>query len=331
MQRTFQVLRVDETSKGQFEFRIEQKSLQDLPEGNTLIRVEYSSLNYKDALSATGNRGITRAYPHIPGIDAAGKIEESDSKYFNPGDQVIVTGFDLGMNTWGGYSEYIRVPDKWVLPLPKGLTPRKAMELGTAGLTAGLSVLELLKNGIKSKDKILLTGATGGVGIISLSVLSQIGCRVTAVTGKKDYHELLRKMGASEILSRHQLQEKNQKALLKGEYAGAVDVAGGSTLAAVLKRMRYKGIVTCCGMVDSSKLETTIYPFILRGVRLIGIDSAECDLKLKKEVWNKFAANWKFDFLPECLTECTLEEVPHYIEKMLRGETIGRVVVKTAR
>ena len=328
MEQKFKALRVYETSKDQFEFRIEHKNIQELPEGNTLIKVEYSSLNYKDALSATGNRGVTKAYPHTPGIDAAGIIEESDSEQFQPGDPVIVSGYDLGMNTWGGYSEYIRVPDKWVLPLPKGLTTREAMVLGTAGLTAGLSVSGLLENGVKTDDKIIVTGATGGVGLISLLTLNHIGFRVTAFTGKEDHFEFLRELGASEVYPRNELHENNNKPLLKGEYAGAVDVAGGNTLAGILKRIQYGGVVTSCGLVDSPKLETTVFPFILRTIRLIGIDSAECSLNKRKEIWDHFATDWKIEFPEQSITESTLEEVPHYIEKILKGEITGRVIVK---
>mgnify|MGYP006285441463 CR=1 FL=1 len=328
MEQKFKALRVYETSKDQFEFRIEHKNIQELPEGNTLIKVEYSSLNYKDALSATGNRGVTKAYPHTPGIDAAGIIEESDSEQFQPGDPVIVSGYDLGMNTWGGYSEYIRVPDKWVLPLPKGLTTREAMVLGTAGLTAGLSVSGLLENGVKPDDKIIVTGATGGVGLISLLTLNHIGFRVIAFTGKEDHFEFLRELGASEVHPRNELHENNNKPLLKGEYAGAVDVAGGNTLAGILKRIQYGGVVTSCGLVDSPKLETTVFPFILRTIRLIGIDSAECSLNKRKEIWDHFATDWKIEFPEQSITESTLEEVPHYIEKILKGEITGRVIVK---
>jgi putative YhdH/YhfP family quinone oxidoreductase len=315
-------------SKDQFEFRIEHKNIQELPEGNTLIKVEYSSLNYKDALSATGNRGVTKTYPHTPGIDAAGIIETSESEHLQPGAPVVVNGYDLGMNTWGGYSEYIRVPDKWVLPLPKGLTTREAMVLGTAGLTAGLSVSGLLENGIKPNNKIIVTGATGGVGLISLLTLNHIGFSVHAFTGKEDQFEFLREIGASEVHTRNELLEENKKPLLKGEYAGAVDVAGGNTLAGTLKRIQYGGVVTCCGLVDSPKLETTVFPFILRSIRLIGIDSAECSLNKRKEIWDHFAKDWKIEFPEQSITESTLEEVPHYIEKILKGEITGRVIVK---
>ncbi len=328
MKEKFRALRVHETSDGQFESGIERKNIQELPEGNTLIRVEYSSLNYKDALSVTGNRGVTKAYPHTPGIDAAGIIEKSDSEHFKAGDKVIISGYDLGMNTWGGFSEYIRVPDKWVLPLPKGLTTRKAMELGTAGLTAGISVSGLLENGIKPDDKIMVTGATGGVGMISLLILNHIGFSVIAFTGKENHFEFLRNIGASEVQPRKELHEYNNKPLLKGEYTGAVDVAGGNTLAGILKRIQYGGVVTCCGLVDSPELETTVFPFILRSIRLIGIDSAECSLNKRKEIWEHFATDWKFEFPEQSITECTMEKAPHYIEKMLKGEITGRVIVQ---
>ena len=328
MNKTFNALRVKENENKQYVSTIETKSIEDLPEGDTLIKVEYSSLNFKDALSASGNKGVTRSYPHTPGIDAAGTIEESENASFKKGDKVIVTGFDLGMNTWGGYSEYIRVPSDWVLHLPENLSPKEAMILGTAGMTAGLSVSELLINQIEEDGNIIISGATGGVGLISLAILASQGFNVTAVTGKQDMHDTLKKLGAAKIISREKLQEKADKPLLKGEYAGAIDVAGGKTLDSILKRLKFDGIATCCGLVDSPKLETTVFPFILRGIRLIGIDSAETDIKHREKVWNMFANEWNVQLPGELVTEVTLEELPEYIDQILEGKIKGRVVVK---
>jgi len=328
MDKTFKALRVQEDENQKYKTVIESRSIDDLPEGDTLIKVEYSSLNYKDALSASGNKGVTRNYPHTPGIDAAGSIVESANSKFKKGDKVVVTGFDLGMNTWGGYSEYIRVPSEWVLHLPENLSPKEAMVLGTAGMTAGLSVSELLMNNIEEDGKIIVTGATGGVGLISLAVLSSQGFNITAVTGKKDMYDTLKDMGASQIISREKLQEKAEKPLLKGEYSGAIDVAGGKTLDSILKRLKFDGTATCCGLVDSPKLETTVFPFILRGIRLIGIDSAETDIKQREKVWNMFANEWKVKLPDELITECNLEKLPSYIKKIFEGKIKGRVIVK---
>ncbi len=328
MNKTFKALRVYEEDNQEYKTVIETKSIDDLPEGDTLIKVEYSSLNYKDALSASGNKGVTRNYPHTPGIDAAGSIVESDNSKFKKGDKVVVTGFDLGMNTWGGYSEYIRVPSEWVLHLPENLPPKKAMIIGTAGMTAGLSVTEVLLNKIEEDENIIVTGATGGVGLISIAILASLGFNVTAVTGKHDMHDTLKKTGAAKIISRETLQEKAEKPLLKGEYAGAIDVAGGKTLDSILKRLKFDGVATCCGLVDSPKLETTLFPFILRGVRLIGIDSAETNIKHREKIWYMFANEWNIEFPEELITECTLEELPKYINSILDGKIKGRVVVK---
>jgi len=328
MKSTFKALRIQEQSDNTFTKSIETHNIEDLPDGDTLIKVEYSSLNFKDALSASGNKGVTKQYPHTPGIDAAGTIVESERTTLKEGDKVIVTGFDLGMNTWGGYSEYIRVPSEWILRLPEHLSPRNAMILGTAGLTAGLSVSHLLLNNIEEDGKVIVSGATGGVGLISTAILAFHGFDITAVTGKKDMHETLKKIGANHVISREELQEKAHKPLLKGIYAGAIDVAGGKTLDSILKQLKYDGIATCCGLVDSPKLETTVFPFILRGIRLIGIDTAESNIKFREKVWKMFAQEWKINLPDDLIHECHLDELPTYIDRMLAGKIKGRVVVK---
>lgn len=328
MSGTFKALRIHEEANKEYKPVIETKSFDDLPQGDTLIKVEYSSLNYKDALSASGNKGVTKKYPHTPGIDAAGTIEESGNARFSKGDKVVVTGFDLGMNTWGGYSEYIRVPSDWVLPLPENLSPKEAMILGTAGMTAGLSVSELFLNKIEEDGKIIVSGATGGVGLISLAILASQGFNVTAATGKKDMEPILKKIGATEIISREELKENADKPLLKGEYSGAIDVAGGKTLDSILKRLKFDGIATCCGLVDSPKLETTVFPFILRGIRLIGVDSAESNIKHREKVWRMFANEWKIKLPDELITVCNLDTLPSYINQILEGKIKGRVIVK---
>ncbi|HFD39509.1 MAG TPA: acryloyl-CoA reductase, partial [Anaerolineae bacterium] len=261
---SFEALVVHEMEDGTFRRRIERRSLADLPSGEVLVRVHYSSLNYKDALSATGHRGVTRRYPHTPGIDAAGVVESSDSDAFQPGDPVVVTSYDLGMNTPGGWGRYIRVPAEWVVPLPAGLTLRESMILGTAGFTAALSVHRLQHEGITpDRGAVLVTGASGGVGSLAVGILHRIGYRVVAATGKAEAEPFLRDLGAAEVVPRQQVLDDSPRPLLKGRWAGVVDTVGGAYLASVLKAVQLHGAVTCCGLVASAEFSTTVYPFIL--------------------------------------------------------------------
>ncbi|MFP4448805.1 MAG: YhdH/YhfP family quinone oxidoreductase [Bacteroidales bacterium] len=323
----FRAIRVYEKEDGEFGQEIQQCNLDELPANNTLIRVRYSSLNFKDALSATGHKGVTKQFPHTPGIDAAGEIVETTSTDFKVGEEVIVTGFDLGMNTWGGFSQYIRVPDSWLIHKPERMSMKYAMSLGTAGLTAGLSVSELFLNDVEDRGTIVITGATGGVGIIALTLLSRYDYKRVVVSGNKKKYDLLEKLGADQIIPREKFYNEKNKPLLKGEYSGAIDVAGGKMLSTLLSKMSYGGTVTCCGLVDSPELHTTVFPFILRGIRLIGIDSVESDLHYRKKIWHMFANEWKFDFYPETIHEIGMEQVPEYIPKILNGEITGRTVI----
>ena len=328
MAEKFKALRVHKNKEGKYEQHLEEATFDELPQNNTLIRVRYSSLNYKDAMSSIGNKGVTKKYPHTPGIDAAGEIVETNSTDFKIGEEVLVTGFDLGMNTWGGFSQYISVPDSWIIQKPERLSLRHAMSLGTAGMTAGLAVSELFLNDIKERGKVIITGTSGGVGTIALTVLSKYDYQVIAVSGNEKKYELIKKLGAKKIITREELKQKLDKPLLKGIYDGAIDVAGGDTLASILKRTTHGGTVISCGLVDSPNLNTTVFPFILRGIRLIGIDSEECEINYRKKIWHMFANEWKFEFLDETLSEITLEEVPDYIPKILNGKITGRVVIK---
>jgi acrylyl-CoA reductase (NADPH) len=307
---------------------IREQSLDDLPPGDLVIRVHYSSLNYKDALSATGHPGITRKFPHTPGIDAAGEVIFCRDGSFARGDKVIITGHDLGMNTAGGWGQYIRVPSMWAVRLPDGLTLSESMALGTAGLTAALSVLKIEMAGLKPSDgDILVTGATGGVGSIAVSILAAEGYRVVAATGKVEHANYLENLGAAAVINREELLAKAEKALLSERWAGAVDVVGGMTLATVLKSVKYGGIVACCGMAGSPDLPINVYPFILRGVSLIGIDSAQCPYDLRIEVWRRLANAWKPQRLAEAVEHCTLDGLEEKIQMILTGKMIGRVVV----
>lgn len=324
----FKSLVVEQGPDQEFVRNIREKTIDQLPAGKVLVRVVYSSLNYKDALSAIGNRGVTRQYPHTPGIDAAGVVEKSDSPEFAAGDEVIVTSHDLGMNTPGGFGQYIRVPDEWVVKLPRGLTLRESMIYGTAGLTAALSVLKLEENAVPpDKGDILVTGASGGVGSIAVSILAQCGYRVVAVSGKNEAGPFLMDIGAAEVISREQVMDTAEGPLAAGRYAGAVDTVGGPMLAAVLKSIRLHGIVTCCGNVSSPALTTTVFPFILRGIGLMGISSQNCPMPRRVHAWQRLSGDWKIAYLEKLADEVGLTGLEPKIQLILKGKLKGRTLV----
>jgi acrylyl-CoA reductase (NADPH) len=324
----FEALVVHETEDGQFVRRIEERTVDDLPAGDLLVRVHYSSLNFKDALSATGHRGVTRRYPHTPGIDAAGVVVESAEEAFRPGDEVVVTSYDLGMNTSGGWGQYVRVPAGWAVPLPEGLSQREAMIYGTAGFTAGLAALKLEAHGLRPEGgQVLVTGASGGVGSLAVGILARAGYRVAAATGKPEQEDYLRRLGATEVLSRDEVRDESGRPLLSGRWAGAVDVVGGEYLASVLKAVEYGGAVASCGLAGSAELPATVYPFILRAVSLLGIDSQNCPMGLRRRVWDRLAGPWKLRNLERVATERGLGELEPEIERILQGQQTGRVVV----
>jgi alcohol dehydrogenase len=326
---SFKALQVSETAAGGFERRIVQRELSELPAGEVLIRVRYSSLNYKDALSASGNRGVTRNYPHTPGIDAAGVVEQSAVPELAVGDEVIVTGYDLGMNTAGGFAQYIRVPAAWVIRRPVGLSLREAMLLGTAGLTAALCVEKLEQAGLSpAAGPVLVTGASGGVGSIAVALLSSLGYDVAASTGKAEQAEFLRQLGARQIVPREELQEGSEKALLKERWAAAVDTVGGEILFNVVKSLRYGGSAACCGLTAGMAFKGNVAPFILRGVNLLGVDSVELPLVVKASMWDKLSLQWKLGNLESLAEEVTLEQLPAAIEQILAGRMVGRVLVR---
>lgn len=325
----FQAFYVSENEDKTFSNQIIERSTDDLPTGDVLIRVKYSSLNYKDALSSIGNRGVTRNYPHTPGIDAAGIVEASDSEAFTVGEQVIVTGFDLGMNTSGGFGEYIRVPAKWVVKLPRGLRLKESMILGTAGLTAALCIDKLIKNGLTpDKGKVIVTGATGGVGTMAVMILVKLGFDVVGVTGKAEGEAFLLGLGAKEIVGREAVNDQSGRPMLKGIYAGCVDTVGGNMLATILKSMQYNGVVSICGLVQSPELPTSVFPFILRGVSMFGIDSSECDIEWRKQMWKNLARKWKPEGMQTITKTVSLKGLPKEIKKILKGGQMGRVVVR---
>lgn len=326
---SFKALQVHENAEGRFESRIVEREIDDLPAGEVLIRVRYSSLNYKDALSASGNRGVTRQYPHTPGIDAAGVVASSSVAEFNEGDEVIVTGYDLGMNTAGGFGQYIRVPAAWVIKRPRGLALRDAMILGTAGLTAALCVDKLERAGLEpGSDPVLVTGATGGVGSIAVALLSSLGYSVAAMTGKAEQADLLRRLGASQIVERSAVQAGAEKALLREQWAGAVDTVGGEILFNVVKSLKRGGSAACCGLTAGTHFQASVLPFILRGVNLLGVDSVEIPLVEKASMWDKLSLQWRMPHLDELVEEIGLQQLPEAIERILAGRQVGRVLVR---
>lgn len=308
---------------------VETISVEDLPPGEVLIEVACSSLNYKDALACQGHPGVMLKSPHVPGIDAAGQVVESTSADFKLGDEVLVTGHDLGSAHWGGYSQFVRVPAEWVVPLPKGLSLDTAMTYGTAGFTAAQSVAAIQHAGIKPEDgEIVVTGATGGVGTLSIGILAKLDYQVAAVTGKPEQEGMLRELGAQRILAREEVDDHSKKPLLRAAWAGAIDTVGGNTLATLLRSTQQRGCVTACGLVAGVELPTTVYPFILRGVSLAGIDSAHCPRKVRLEIWDRLADMWQIEGLEKFTHSIKLSEVPRKAEAMLAGETFGRILVR---
>jgi putative YhdH/YhfP family quinone oxidoreductase len=324
-EQTFDAFIVKEIADKQYAGRVEQTRVRDLPEGEVLIRVKFSSLNYKDALSATGNKGVTRTYPHTPGIDAAGHVEESRVPELAPGDPVIVTSYDLGMNTAGGFGQYIRVPADWVVPLPGGLTLEESMILGTAGFTAAMSVEKITDIPVDA-GSVLVTGATGGVGSMAVAILAKLGYTVTALSGKQETG-FLNDLGASEVISRQTFVEDIKPPILPAKWAAVVDTVGGDILAAAVKSTKAWGKVTCCGLVASPDLPLTVFPFILRGVSLHGIDSQHYPIAPRQALWKKLAHDWKPQNLAEMATRITLDQLPAAIDNMLNGRLKGRTVV----
>lgn len=327
MKDSFRAFRITEEKHG-YKRAVVQQHKNDLPEGDVLIQVLYSSLNYKDALSSIGNKGITRQYPHTPGIDAAGVVEASTDPAFAPGDEVIVTSYDLGMNTDGGFGEYIRVPAPWVVKRPEGLTLKEAMIYGTAGFTAALSVYKLLMSVKKEDGDILITGGTGGVATLAAKILVKLGFDVVMATGKVDTQkETLMQLGIKELISRKDVEDTTGKPMVKARWAGVIDTVGGNTLASAIKSTRHNGAVTTCGNVGGDRFESSVYPFILRGITLYGIDSGQCPMDLRVEIWRRLAGDWKSENLEAMTQVIVLDELDQYVDKMLQGTSTGRLVL----
>jgi len=317
-------------NQGVVSYEIKELTLNQLPDNDVLIRVTHSSINYKDALSAKGNRGVTRKYPHVPGIDAAGTIVMSKNNQFTEGMEVIVTGFDLGMNTWGGFGQFISVPYSWVILLPSGMSAKTAMSFGTAGLTAGLSVYHLLKAGLTPQlGEVAISGATGGVGSIATAILSKLGFSTVAITGKSNNDSVRGTLGAARSIDRDEfIASSNAKALNEMAFSGAVDCVGGEVLSGLLKSLNYNGVITCCGMIASTELTTSIFPFILRGISLIGVDSVLAPIDLRKDIWHRLASSWLPANLPDLVHEIRIEQIEPVLKKLASGEAKGRYVIK---
>ncbi|MBA4168754.1 MAG: YhdH/YhfP family quinone oxidoreductase [Chitinophagaceae bacterium] len=327
----FKALRVTETFPGKFERNIISMDMEELPPGELLVRVLYSSLNYKDALSAAGNKGITKKYPHTPGIDAAGVVELSRNEAFAVHDEVIITGHDLGMNTCGGYAEYIRIPAEWALQKPPEFSFAEAMSIGTAGFTAAFALHKMEMMGQKPTDgPVVVTGSTGGVGSMAVSILAKAGYEVIASTGKANAKEYLSYIGAARIEERSFVDDQSGKALLRPQWAGAIDTVGGNTLTTLLKGCRNEGNIVSTGLVSSPKLDATVYPFILNGVNLLGIGTAETTFANRQLLWRKLANEWNVkDKFPVIIKEVSLEELSNtYLDAILEGKIMGRILVK---
>ncbi|MDZ7772550.1 MAG: YhdH/YhfP family quinone oxidoreductase [Balneolaceae bacterium] len=325
---SFHALVVREQNDGTFTRSVEERSLGDLPDHDVLVRVHYSGLNYKDGLSASGDKGVTQVFPNTPGVDAAGVVEASRDERFSEGDRVIVTSYDLGQNTPGGFGQYIRVPGDWIVPLPEGLTLKESMIYGSAGFTAAYGVHKIRHNGTLPEDgPVLVTGATGGVGSFAVALLSLEGYRVTAVTGKSGQGGFLEMLGAEEVAGRELVQDTSGKPLLSSTWAGVVDTVGGEMLDTAIRQARHNATVTCCGNILGGDLNTSIYPFILRGVSLLGIDSGICLMPMRRTLWNLMSDKWKLPQLEEMYREVGLDGLNVQIDRILEGGQVGKVLL----
>lgn len=311
--------------EGSYVGELQELAMPQEKEGFVIIKVAYSSLNFKDALSNVGNKGVTRNYPHTPGIDAAGTVFSSGDNRFSEGDQVVVTGYDLGMNTAGGFGEFIQVPSDWVVALPKAMTLKESMAWGTAGLTAALCIEPIVAK--VKVGKVLVSGSTGGVGSIAVRLLSKLGYEVAALTRKADSEDFLKSIGASEVVLLQNFLDDSGRPMLKPKYAAAIDVAGGATLETMLKVVDYQGVVSCCGLVDKPEFHSSIFPFILRGISLVGIDSVELPLSVKDGMWDKMSSDWKLEGIADDCTEIQKEQLPSALDDILKGKAVGRYIL----
>ncbi|MFM2282095.1 MAG: hypothetical protein RLZZ444_4326 [Pseudomonadota bacterium] len=326
---TFRALLVEKSAEGAISQSIQELDDSRLPDGNVTVRVDFSTLNYKDGLCLTGQGGLVRTYPHVPGIDFSGTVESSEDSRYKPGDRVVLTGWRVGEAWWGGYATRARVKADWLVPLPDSITARQAMAVGTAGLTAMLAVIALEKAGLSpDKGEVLVTGAAGGVGSVAVAILAKLGYTVAAVTGRPETADYLRSLGASDIIRRADIADPSPKPLESERWAGAVDSVGGEMLGRVLKQMKYNGVVASIGLAASAAVPSfTVIPFLLRGVSLIGIDSVMRPYAERVAAWNRIAADLPLETLEAMVTEHGLSDLPDLGHAILSGQVKGRVVI----
>ncbi len=324
----FRALVVSKDDDGKTHAAIERVATESLPEGNVTVAVEYSTVNYKDGLCLGSGGGLVRNYPHVPGIDFSGVVESSEDDRFRPGDKVILTGWRVGENRWGGYAEKARVKGDWLVPLPAGLTTRQAMAVGTAGFTAMLAIETLERNGLQPSDgPVLVTGAAGGVGSVATAILAGLGYEVAAVTGRPEAGDYLKSLGAGQIVARDDIAETVKRPLESEIWAGCVDAVGGAMLARVLGQIKYGGSVAAVGLAGGAALPATVIPFLLRGVSLLGIDSVMCPAELRLKVWSRITSELPQSQLDSMSRAVTLAEVPELGRAILKGQVKGRLVV----
>lgn len=329
MTQAFKALVVNK-QEDQLSVGIQELTFDQLPQGEVLIRVHYSGVNYKDSLATIANGNIVNTYPFIPGIDLAGIVVLSEDDRFQAGDEVIATSYAIGVSHFGGYSEYARISADWIVSLPTGLSLKDAMIIGTAGFTAALSIQRLEDNKVSpEKGKVLVTGATGGVGSFAIAILSRLGYEVEASTGKEVEHEYLKKIGAASIITRQEVYDGEIKSLGKQKWVAAVDPVGGEPLAALLSQIQYGGSVAVSGLTGGIKIPTSVLPFILRGINLLGIDSVYCPMDTRLSIWNRLATDFKLSNLEQLIQhEVTLEQLPDVLPTLLKGQARGRTIVK---
>jgi acrylyl-CoA reductase (NADPH) len=327
MSDTFKALLLEEED-GNVQSSIKTLQRDDLPANDVLVSVAYSTLNYKDGLALNGKARVVRSYPMVPGVDFVGTVVESQSPNFQAGDNIILNGWGVGERYWGGYAQMARVKSDWLIKLPEGLSPQRAMAIGTAGYTAMLCILELEKHGLKPGGRpVAVSGATGGVGSVAVAVLAKLGYDVLAISGKTEAHAYLRELGAKDILGRDALFEESKRPLEKERWDGAVDTVGGDVLGALLRSMAYHGSVAACGNAGGIEFTTSVLPFILRGANLLGIDSVACPLELRREAWGRLVNDLPMNMLDKMTKVVSLEELPEVSKQILKGQVQGRIVV----
>ena len=316
-----------EENNGVFSSSVKEINVPKIEPNSILVKVHYSSLNYKDALAVSGAKGIVKSYPFVPGIDVAGEVIESKSPQYKIGDRIIATGFKIGMSIFGGFGEIVHLPGNWVVKMPEKLDFLSSMSYGTAGLTAAACIKKISDAKCTQKLPVIVSGSSGGVGSVAVGILSKMGYEVHALTGKTSHEETLKKMGANKVLDRNEFMLNPVKALDKGVYSSAVDTVGGEILAKIISMISNHGVISCCGNVAGPKFTSSVFPFILRGVQLCGIDSAESSIELKKELWNLLSNQWSLD-LSNQTKIVSLDEIEEEINKILQGNQVGRVVIK---